>query len=385
MNNPKNLFTFFNNLIKRELVYNSVDPTHALLIITYRCSSRCEMCTLWKRGRKIDTKKELTLEDWKNCIDTLIFNLKNLKVIEFFGGDFLMRNDFSIPLIEHIMKRNENIIVDFPTNCNMLNEDTARALVKAGAGRLYISLDGPADIHDTMRGRNGTFDNVQNALRYLVKIKKDMGLNKPEIIVNCTISSSNVDNFEQIIPLVEKIGVDTIEFEYVGEFKQENIKNTEIGGIKPTPFYINSGNSNLLSMDQAHLLKKKIKDIRKIAKNSKINIFTQHIDVLTIDDLTKGTIPNKKCYLCRYTVSIDPTGNVIGCFHYNNYIYGNIKDQSFTSIWLNKKHRDFLKAQKKGEIKICQNCISGVHRNPTFFQSLYRMFFIKLLGKGFDE
>ena len=156
-------------------------------------------------------------------------------------------------------------------------------------------------------------------------------------------------------------------------------------GIKPTPFYITLGSSNLLSREQALLLKKKIKNVRELAKSPKMKIATQHIDALTIDNLTQGTVPNKKCYLCRYTVSIDPFGNVMGCFHFNNYLLGNIKKISFSSIWNNKKHRSFLKSQKKGEIKICKNCISGVHRNPTFFQSLYRNAYFSLKRKGFDD
>jgi len=377
------IFTVLKNLIKRELDYVSITPTHALLFMTYRCTSRCEMCTIWRRGKKVDAQRELSLDDWKKCIDKI--GLENLEVVELFGGDSLLRKDVTIPLIEYIMKNNENIIVDLPINCNLLDKKTAIALVKAGVGRLYVSLDGPNAIHDEIRGSHGTFNRVENGLKYLVDAKKDLGKETPEIIINCTISSSNVDNFEQIIPFAEKLGVDTLEFEYVGELKEENIKKTNVAGIRPTPFYITLGSSNLLKREQAHLLKKKINDIRKSTKNLKMKIITRPIDALTIYNLTDGTVPNKKCYLCRYTVSIDPYGNIMGCFHFNNYLLGNIKNDSFSSIWNNDKHRIFLKFQKKGEIKICKNCISGVHRNPTFFQSLYRIVFFSLKGKGFDE
>ena len=375
-------FTFLKNLIKREIEYAFVTPTHALLFMTYRCTDRCKMCTIWKKGREVDAQEELTLDDWKKCVDMI--GLENLEVIELFGGDSLLRKDVTIPLIEYIMKNNENIIVDFPTNCNLLDKKTAIALVKAGVGRLYVSLDGPAEIHDKIRGNRGTFNHVHKALKYLIEAKKCLGMKTPEIIINCTISSSNVDNFEQIIPIVEKLGVDTLEFEYVGEFKEENIQNTNVEGIKPTPFYITSGSSNLLNRAQAHLLKKKMKNIRELAKSLKMKITTQHIDALTIDNLTQGTVPNNKCYFCRYTVTIDPFGNVMGCFHFNNYALGNIKNVPFSSIWNNKKHYSFLKFQKKGEIKICKNCISGVHRNPTLFQSLNRKIYFSLKHKGFD-
>ena len=376
-------FSFFKCLIKKEIEYASVKPTHALLFMTFRCTSRCEMCTIWARNKELNGEKELTLEEWKKCVDMI--GTENLEVVEIFGGDSLLRKDVTIPLIEYIMKRNKKIIVDLPTNSNLLDEKTAIALVKAGVGRLYVSLDGPDEIHDKIRGNGGAYSHVRKGLEYLVKAKEDLGVKTPEIIINCTISSSNVDNFEKIIPLAEKIGVDTLEFEYVGEFKEKNIKNTNVEGIKPTPFYITLGSSNLLNNEKAHLLKRKMNDIKKLENGSKMNINTNHIDVLTIDNLTQGTIPNKKCYLARYMASIDPFGNVMGCFHFNNFVIGNIKDSSFSSIWNNEKHRNFFRSQKKGKIKICKNCISGVHRNPTFFQSVYRKAYFTLMGKGFDE
>jgi MoaA/NifB/PqqE/SkfB family radical SAM enzyme len=378
----KNYIAFVKKNTKREINYLTFTPTHALLFMTYRCTNRCKMCTIWKRGKNINKKEELTLDDWKKCIDKLCN--ENIKVIEIFGGDSLLRKDVTIPLIKYIKKKNENIIVDLPTNSNLLDKKTAQDLVKAGLDRLYISLDGPTEIHDKIRGSGGTFNNVQKALLYLTKAKKDLGKNKPFIIINCTISSSNVNNFEQIIPSVEKLGVDGIEFEYVGEFKEKNIQNTNINGIKPTPFYITLGASNLLNKDQAYLLKEKIKNINNSAKKSKIFINTKHIDTLTVENLVNGTVPNKRCYISRYIVTIDPFGNLLGCFHFNNYIFGNIMDNPFSSGWNNKKHNNFFKSQKKGEIKICENCISGVHRNPTIFQVIYRNIYFNLNKKGFE-
>jgi Fe-coproporphyrin III synthase len=385
MDDFKKPFIFFKGIIEREINYVSNVPSQALFFITYRCTSRCKMCTIWKRGERVDAQKELSLEDWKKCVDML--GPKNLKFIEIFGGDSLIRKDVTIPLIEYIKKINKKIVVELPTNCNLLDKETAIALVKAGVDKLYISLDGPIEIHDKIRGNLGTYTNVQKALEHIVEAKKNLGSKTPKIIINCTISSNNVDSFENIIPSVKKLGVDDIEFdlEYVGEFKEENIQNTVLDGIKPTPFYITLGSSNLLSREQAYLLKKKMKNVRELAKNLKMKISTHVIDSLTIDNLTNGTIPNKKCYMCRYLVTIDPFGNFVSCFHYNNYILGNIKNETFSSILKSKKYRSFLKLQNEGKIKICENCVSGVKRNSTLYQSLYRNAYFILKGKGFDE
>ena len=379
----KDLYEYFKDLLINELNYNSVKATRALLFMTFRCTSCCKMCTIWKRGINCDTNKELSLDDWKKVVDEL--DEVNVAEFELFGGDSLLRKDVTIPLIEYIKKKNEKAWIDLPTNCNLLDKTTAIQLVKSGLDRIYLSLDGPLDVHDKIRGKKGIFNNVQKALEYLIEAKKELNSKTPVIMINCVVSSLNLHNFEQILPAIEKIGVDGIDFEYIGEFKEENIQNSDVDGVKPTPFYITLGKSNLLNRDEAILLKKKIKEIKELKNNFKLHISTIHIDSLTIDDLVNGTIPNKKCYMCHMTVTVDPYGNVMGCLHYNNFICGNIKDSSFSSVWRNNKHLSFLEAQRLGKIKICKNCISGVNRNVTMTHSIYRSAYFNLFGKGFDS
>lgn len=366
----KTVYTFFKDLLIRDLDYFSVEPTRALLFMTYRCTSNCKMCTIWKRSKQINTNEELTLEDWKKVVDQLVED--NIQLIEIFGGDSLIRKDVTIPLIKYIKQKNEKIFVELPTNCNLLDKNTAIDFVNSGLDRIYISLDGPIDVHDKIRGNKGTYNRVQKAVEYLVEAKKNLKIKTPKLVINCTVSKSNVNSFEKILPFIEKIGIDGIDFEYVGEFKENNIQSSNVDNITPTPFYIKTGDSSLLNRAQAVLLKKKINDIKKSADKYKLAISTRIIDSLTIDDLVNGTIQNKKCYMCCSAVTIDPYGNVMGCFHYNNYIVGNIMKTPLSSIWRNSKHQNFIKAQAKGHIKICKNCVTGVSRNATLFQSIYR-------------
>src|SRR4030042_3844824 len=158
------LFKFFKDLLIIELNYNSIKATRALLFMTYRCTSCCRMCTIWKHGLNCDSNKELNLVDWKKVIDAL--DEVNVAEFELFGGDSLLRKDVTIPLIEYIKKKNEKAWIDLPTNCNLLDKTTAIQLVKSGLDRIYLSLDGPLDVHDKIRGKKGIFNNVQKALEY---------------------------------------------------------------------------------------------------------------------------------------------------------------------------------------------------------------------------
>ena len=53
----KGIYIYLKQVLKRDIYYSSVRPTSVMIFITYRCTSHCRMCTIWKRGINIDTGK----------------------------------------------------------------------------------------------------------------------------------------------------------------------------------------------------------------------------------------------------------------------------------------------------------------------------------------
>jgi radical SAM protein with 4Fe4S-binding SPASM domain len=102
----------------------------------------------------------------------------------------------------------------------------------------------------------------------------------------------------------------------------------------------------------------------------RVRLFTENIDKLTIKNMVKGRFDNKKCYIIRFKVSIDPSGFVLGCPFYDSWKMGNIQQQHLRHIWRNMKHRRFIKAFQDGRFPFCNYCILGVQRNPTLFQGI---------------
>lgn len=364
-------------LIKREIKYYRIQPTNLLLFLTYRCSSRCNSCAMWQR--KI-AQPELTLDKWMSLIDMAIdFKIKN---VEMFGGDALLRKDVLLPLIRHA-RRKGIPEVDLATNCILMDENTAQSIIESGIGVIYASVDGIGNTYYQTRGIYA-FEEVKRAIEFLVKARN--GNASPKIIINCTISSLNVDSFEQMLLFAEETGVDALAFEYVGEFPIQSLKNSRVEGIEPQPYYIPQKASILLSREQAMLFKKKLKTLKSNSSKSKVRIITKNIDILKIDNLTGGRFPNEKCYVCRYMITVDPYGNIIPCPFYNNYHLGNIRSTRLSSIWKNEKHFAFIKSIEYGKIEICKYCILGVERNPTIFQELMQSYLAyKKIGLDEDE
>ena len=377
MKTLKKAFTITSGLVKREIDYYRLRPTNLLLFLTYRCTSRCNTCTMWQRKTQ---ESELSLEEWKSFIDSVAASYK-IKNVEMFGGDALLRKDVLLPLTAYIRKKT-SAEVDLITNCNLMDESTARSLVDSGINVIAVSLDGVGQTHDKVRGFEGSFSNVEKGITHLLKARGSK--KKPVIVANCTVSSLNVDSFEKVLDFAQHAGVDDLAFEYVGEFPQGCLSHSRVNGIQPQPYFLGHDPSLLLNTQQAMLLKNKIRDIKDTRKKYSVRIVTRNIDVLGLRELTSGCFPNKKCYICRYLITVDPFGNIIPCPFFNNYHLGKVPESPCNAVWGNQRHRQFIHAADTGKIAMCKYCILGVERNATILQEIQQSY-LTYRDRAIDE
>lgn len=360
-------------IIRREVHYYRLKPTHALFFLTYRCTCRCQSCLMWKRGEQMNPQEEMSLEDWKKCVE--VISARGIIDIELFGGDALLRKDVLVPLINYIHRK--GIHTNMTTNGVLLDNKMADELVNSGLDDFNISIDAVGDLHDQMRGVNGVFQRAKKGIQYVVAARRQR--KKPEIALNATISSLNIDQIEDLISLAEELGMDTVNLEPFGAIDKESIRCSEINGKIPNPYFTYFKNQLSLNRKQAIFLKQHLSRIKELTRKTKsIYVTSENIDILTVDNLVNRVFPNRKCYICRYLVSIDPFGNILPCPFFDNYTIGNIRSKNFYNIWNNKKHKDFIRFQKNRKIGMCSQCIIGVQRNPTFCQSFMKVCYILL-------
>jgi MoaA/NifB/PqqE/SkfB family radical SAM enzyme len=234
-------------------------------------------------------------------------------------------------------------------------------------------VDGVGENHDKVRGVPGFFNKVKTGVDYLVKVRENKRC--PVLVCNCTISKWNVHNFDEVLDFAYNSGFDEVHFEYAGEFPPESLDKSKIDGLIPTPYYIWQDTSVLVNKEEATILKEKMEQIKEKAKKlDNFYVSTKNIDALNIEDLSSGIFPHKRCYVCRYLISIDPYGNIMPCPFFNNYFLGNIKNEKFSSIWKNAKHRKFIQLQSQGKLDMCRYCILSVERNPTFIEAVVKAY-----------
>lgn len=154
--------------------------------ITNRCNLRCQYCKTWS-----DNSEELTTNQIFSIIDAL--QKAGTQRTVFTGGEPLLRDDIG-DIVDYAFQK--GICSTIYSNGLLVSKKIDK-LKNLKAFRL--SLDGPEEIHDFIRG-NGSFKKVMEA----VKIVK----NKDMRVMLCTVLSKyNLEYIGYIIKMAKSLNV----------------------------------------------------------------------------------------------------------------------------------------------------------------------------------
>jgi len=192
------LGAFFGALaIKEHLMPDlHVRPLVAELFLTDNCNLRCVSCACW-RTKTVD---ELTTAEWKDVLDQLA-GLR-LHKVNFTGGEPLIRRD-AVELMGYA--RSVGIRhLHLNTNAIRLTPSMLDRVLDAGVRSFNVSVDGPGEVHDRIRGRAGAFDRTYSHLANLVAQRDRRGL---KIRMNFTVMRDNVTVLPDVAALAQEAGV----------------------------------------------------------------------------------------------------------------------------------------------------------------------------------
>lgn len=138
---------------------------------------------------------------------TRIVNLQfpKLKAISITGiGEPFLNKDF-LRMIEYLKNRNKH--VSFSTNFTLINERTAKEIVKLGVDQIYSSIDGATkETYEKIRV-GATFENVIRNIRSLMQIKEQMSSAVPVISLAFVITKLNIHEVPLMIRLARELGI----------------------------------------------------------------------------------------------------------------------------------------------------------------------------------
>ena len=170
------------------VVFKKRSPLSISWNITYRCNLKCGYCGAWeKKVKELSTKKVFAI------IDEFI-NM-GTKFIKFSGGEPLLREDLG-QIIDFCKRKKLYVLLN--SNGTLVKKEQEKL---KGVKEIQLSLDGPPQINDAIRGR-GVHDKVIEA----VKICKDRNIS---VMLTTVISKYNISHIPYILDIAKeyKIGV----------------------------------------------------------------------------------------------------------------------------------------------------------------------------------
>jgi len=149
-------------------------PTSVFVSPTLRCSSACAHCGVWRSIRKV---RELEPEQWGRLLDDSFF--KRVRTLWFSGGEPTLRDDLAaiaeralgaLPGLKLLTVATNAL---HPRRLEKFLDNTLPLLERRGIyAWIHMSLDGPADVHERMRGVEGAFDALERTVSMLRRFKE---------------------------------------------------------------------------------------------------------------------------------------------------------------------------------------------------------------------
>ena len=177
--------------------------------LTERCNLRCRHCYQSGRGdaRRLPdlTLKEIwgVMAEISDLLDGWAknYNMDFSPSFNLTGGEPLLRADLLDIIAE---ARRLEFDVFLLTNGTVINRQRAMALHETGVRGVQVSIEGPEEVHDSIRGR-GSFSQAMWGVKNLL----DAGL---PVTLNATLSGLNAGRMAEMVSLALAMGVPRLGF-----------------------------------------------------------------------------------------------------------------------------------------------------------------------------
>ena len=161
-----------------------------------RCNCRCVMCDIWK----VSSAKELTASDLERHLGDI--QALGVEWVVFTGGEPLMHSDLW-SLSRMLSERGVRTTI---LSSGLLLERHAAAIVEH-ANDVIVSLDGPPEVHNQIRGVPRAFALLERGVRAIHRIAPEF-----PISARCTIQAQNAAHLNTTVDTSRSLGLRSISF-----------------------------------------------------------------------------------------------------------------------------------------------------------------------------
>ncbi len=283
---------------------------------TTSCNLRCPECPSGLRSFTRPTGM-LDPDFFKSVIDDIHKDL--LYLIFYFQGEPYLNPAF-LDLVKYACSK--KIYTATSTNAHYLNDANARKTIESGLDRLIISIDGTTqETYESYRV-GGQLNKVLDGARNIVKWKRELKSSTPHIIFQFLVVKPNEHQLEDVKKLAREIGIDEVAFKTAQVYDYEN------------------GNDLIPENDRYSRYRTNGEGKWEI-KNNLLN----------------------HCWILWHSCVVTWDGRVVPCCFDKDaeYLMGDLKNNSFSSIWQSPVYDKFRASvlRSRSEIEMCKNCTEG--------------------------
>lgn len=302
--------------------------------LTENCNLSCRHCYQGERSseelplsgmKRVAGEVSDMIKDWSDSYGVVFSPSMNIT-----GGEPFLRKDL-FEILGEIKKQGFKMYV--LTNGTLVSRDRARSLADLGVDGVQVSMEGPEDVHDAIRG-TGSFRASTEGVECLIAAKLPVTL-------NATLSAMNASSLGEIVAFCSRVGAQRVGF----------------SRLVPA----GKGRSLLSQM----LTREHVRDLYE-------NIFALEYDgveIVTGDPVASqmrqksnndaGTVAVSGCSAGVAGLTILPNGNVTPCRRLPLTL-GNVTKDSLREIWSTSPILDALRDRSRYKGK-CRDCSRWAH------------------------
>ena len=293
-----------------------------IIHLTEKCNLDCRYCYENKKGR------DISFESIKDLIDYEIKQKNEYSIINFYGGEPLIKKDIIKETINYINSRKSKTKFYYcmTTNGTLIDDEFIKYMKENNFISLAYSVDGIKKSHNlnriTVNGR-GSFDLViDNAKKLLKEFKRTIAM--------VVVTKNNIQYLDESVKFLIDVGFKNInlQFNYINNWEDEDLE----------------------------IIREQYNKVSKIYEREILN--ENDIDIPVIDEkirthVEEGFNCNKECKMGMKTINVDTDGNFYPCMQFvgeKDFIIGNCKNG------IDFEARKNLIVSSKKENDACKDC-----------------------------
>ncbi len=293
-------------------------PIQFTFFLTRRCNAKCPFCFYTsKENLAASSAKELSLAE----IEKIAPQLGTLLWLAFSGGEIFLRSDL-VQITSLFYRINRPAIILLPTN-GLLQEiiyhrvETILQECPKSSIVVKLSLDGPEQIHDELRGVPGAYKKTLEtceALGGLIEKYPNF-----ELGINTVFCQANQNHIDEVIDLVQTLPyIKTHTVSLIrGEVFRDDLKRVDLAKYKKV--------INRLESD----LKKRLASTYRF-RGAKLKAAQDILQRKLIYEAASTTTRTTQCYAGKLNLVLTETGDLYPCEDFSeNMKLGNIRESSY--------------------------------------------------------